>query len=363
MSQLEILEGTLPLPKYGNQLFPGDRIEIWPNRQVCPPKFAVKWENKAESELVIESASGGMSWDHVFLVVRANQPGPMIGRFEFLDGDKKSVVRFRVPEKSNTIRAVEWFQYGRAARIDHYYRELLRDSDMPGQAWFRHRISEVAQLRTKELNHLWRRTSEQWFANGQVPHEPLEPDPSWVNKLTIYEGGTSPQRRFGHRDDYVELLSGGRAVAENLQLDRQLRVTDDPKNGPRVKIDTLKGIDIRSYDWSPHIRGVRPTFDPLAALIPADQHAVFFPDAAAAVSVLDEIDRTGLGVFNLTATRSVDDRITDRYMKQLAIPAAQLGKLLPVSLVSGVAVTGSDLYYDTGTDVAVLLATNRPAVV
>jgi hypothetical protein len=363
VSKLEIIEGTLPLPKYGNQLFPGDRIEIWPDRQVFPPKFSIKWDGQATSELIIESGSGGMSWDHVFLAVRTANAGPPTGRFEFIDGDKKLIVRFRVPDHANVVRAAEWFQYGKAARIDRLYRELLRDPNTPGQAWLRTRIRDAAALRNEPLKDLWRNSSEPHHLSKQYPHEPMEPDPGWVSRITIDDWGSTNPWRWRNRADYAELLGGGRAVAENLQLDRQMRVVDDPKNNPRVKIDTVKGISIRAYDWGPHIRGVRPTFDSLAALIPADQHAVFFPDAAAAVSVLEEIDRTGLGVFNLTATRSVDDRITDRYMKQLAIPAAQLGKLLPTDLVGGVAVTGSDLYYDTGTDVAVLLATNRPAAV
>jgi hypothetical protein len=363
VSALEIIDGTLPLPKYGNQLFPGERIEIWPQKQSYPPKFAVYWDDKTESELVFESGSGGMDWKHVFLAVRTRDSDPITGRFEFNDDGKKSVVRFRLPKNVSAERAADWFQYGKAARIDHIYRELLRDPETPGQAWFRLRIREAADLRTENLKFLWRRTGDPHHLNKQYPHEPLEPDPNWVSLITTDDWGSANPWRGRNQADLAELLSGGRAVAENLQLDRQMRVTDDPKNNPRVKIDSLKGLSIRAYDWGPHIRGLTPTLDPLAALIPADQHAVFFPNAAAAVTVLDEIDRTGLGLFNMTAARSTDDRLIDRYMKQLAIPAAQLGRLLPASLVSGVAVTGSDFYYDTGTDVAVLLTTTQPAVV
>lgn len=368
VSKLEIIEGTLPLPKYGNQLLLLEkRFEVWPERQVYPRTFSIKWDGKVESELVIETGSGGVSWDHVFLAVRTTRPGPVTGQFEFVDDGKKTIVWFRLPENANTVRAAEWFQYGQAARIDRVYRELLRDPDTPGQAWFRFNIQQTSDLRNGPLKDLWRQTHDPYHLSKQYQHEPMEPDPGWVSRLTAGEWGPAePWRVLGrgrNRNDYAELLSGGRAVAENLQLDRQLRVVNDPKAGSRTKIESLKGITIRAFDWSPHIRGLRPTFDTLAALIPADQHAVFFPDAAAAVTVLDEIDRTGLPIFNISATQSVDARLTDRYVKQLAIPAAQLGKLLPASLVTGVAVTGSDLYYDTGTDVAVLFATNRPAVV
>src|SRR5947207_1823817 len=82
-------------------------------------------------------------------------------------------------------------------------------------------------LRSKDLNELWRRTGEPHFASRQIPHERLEPDPGWISKITIDDWGTPPQRRFGNRGDHMELLSGGRAVAENLQLDRQLRIADE----------------------------------------------------------------------------------------------------------------------------------------
>ncbi len=363
VSKLEIIEGELPPPQYGNLGNRSTGVPIWPDREVFPPAFAVQMDGRATAELVIETGSGRVSWDHVILVMRSTNNEGSSGRFVFHHDGKKSEVRFRFPANANTIRAAEWFNFGQAARIDRVYRNLLRDSGAPGQAWFRHRISEVETLRTKELDEFWRRVGEPHFTKKLYANEPLEPNRNWVSKITLDDWGTAPQRRPASRGDHTELLSGGRAVAENLQLDRQVRVTGDGKNTPRLKIDTLNGITVRAYDWAPHTRGMKPTFDPLAALIPADQHAVFFPNATAAVSVLDEIDRTGLGVFNLAAIRSVDDRITDRYMKQLAIPAAQLGKLLPTSLVSGVAVTGSDLYYDTGTDVALLLATNRPNVV
>src|SRR5204863_5294670 len=48
---------------------------------------------------------------------------------------------------------------------------------------------------------------------------------------------------------------------------------------------------------------------------------------------------------------------------QLGILNPELGKLMPPSLVSGVAITGSDLYFDTGTDTAIVYATEQPGVV
>jgi hypothetical protein len=169
------------------------------------------------------------------------------------------------------------------------------------------------------------------------------------------------QLRRNRGDDYSELLSGGRAISENLQLDRQLNVRN--ADAAMVPLAELRGVTVREYDWQPHIRGLRPELDPLAALIPADQHAVYFPDAAAAVAAMKEFDRTGLAILYLAMTRGTDDRLIDRYRRQLGILSVELGRMLPPTLVSGIVVTGSDLYYDTGTDVAVLIDTKQPETV
>ena len=83
-----------------------------------------------------------------------------------------------------------------------------------------------------------------------------------------------------------ELFTGGRAMSENLQLDRVLpRV--QPNETP-VKLDSLTGITIQEIDWKPLIKDAKPKLDPLAGMIPADQHVVFFPTFQAAVAMADE---------------------------------------------------------------------------
>jgi hypothetical protein len=153
-------------------------------------------------------------------------------------------------------------------------------------------------------------------------------------------------------------LSGGRAIAENLQLDRQLILNGD--DAARVPIDSLGGITIREFDWGPLTRGLRPTLDPLASIIPADQHAVFFPSVVATLNTMQELERAGLAVVQMATITSTNDRIAHRYQRQLGILNPDLGRLLPPTLVTGVAMTGSDLYFDTGTDTATIYATEQP---
>lgn len=359
VDQLEILEGKLIAPRYGNLPVHGDAVDVLPDSSAKRP-LQVRLDGPGAVELVVESASGRVDWKHVFLAVRSDGRGAVTGSFVYWKGDQKQTVKWRLPAGANTTRAADWFNYGRAARLDRTARQQIAEG-IPGQAWFRHTLDEVAGLKTKELAPLWLSKPTDrpiWDTNP----EPNEPRAGWVLPLSPGDGG--PARPFmGDREDFLQLVSGGRAVSENLQLKRELNIRGNQPLPATIKVSELKGIEVKEYDWAPHIVGLRPRIDPLAAFVPADQHAVFFPDVPAAVAVLDELDRTGLAATNLAEARGTDNRLADRYLKQLGLPSAQLGKLLPASLIDNVAITGSDLYFDTGTDMAVLLSTSKPGVV
>jgi len=360
VDQLELLEGKLLPPRYGNAVVHGDAVDVLPDKSAKPGPLQVRLDGPGAVELVVESGSGSVNWKHVFLAVRADGRVPVTGSFVFWKGDQRQTVKWRLPAGANTTRAVDWFNYGRAARLDRTARQNLADSSIPGQAWFRHLLDEAASLKTMPLAPLWR--SKQAERLPDIDPEPNEPRASWVSPILTAD--VRPARQFApDRGDIFQLLSGGRAVSENLQLKRELNVRGDQPVRGTVKISELKGIDVKEYDWGPHIVGLRPRVDPLAALVPADQHAVFFPDVPAAVAILDELERTGLAAMNLAEARGADSRLADRYTKQLGLPSTQLGKLLPAGLIDNVAITGSDLYFDTGTDLAVLFSTAKPGVV
>ena len=107
---------------------------------------------------------------------------------------------------------------------------------------------------------------------------------------------------------------------------------------------------------------MKPALDPLAELIPADQHAVFFPTFSAAVEAIDQAERQGTPVLHLAEPRSEDAGVKGRYQRQLGLSLSGLGRLLGPHVARSVAVTGSDPYFRTGTDVAVLFETPNPAM-
>ena len=97
----------------------------------------------------------------------------------------------------------------------------LRDRDIPGSAWFRHNEQNARHALTE--------------ASGDGPGDsniaPVERQRRW--------------RRESELQQTYSLFSGGRAISENLQLDRQLRAVSP---GDRtIDIGSISGITTR---WS-----------------------------------------------------------------------------------------------------------------
>lgn len=263
------------------------------------------------------------------LAVRAAEGRDVTGRL-FLpksDWSGYAVVKFKVPASAADAGAKRRFLQVKA---DHY--QQLVNRDVPGGAWFRYQLRQTQR------------------ALGQIPAEgpgaPRQPMRTW--------------NRFDNVDATFELFTGGRAVSENLQLDRVL--LPGRQNEETVPIDSIEGITVREIDWKRLIEGKTPRLDPLAAKVPFDQHVVFFPTFRAALDMSDETKEVGDLVFQMAEPRSTDAQVFPRYQKQLCLTVSGLARLLGPRVARSVAMTGSDPYFPTGTDAAVLFESPEPAM-
>lgn len=210
------------------------------------------------------------------------------------------------------------------AKAKHYAAMLRRAA--PGSAWFRHQMHETRR-------------------EGADRAGP-------ATRPTVRE--SELQRTYG-------LFSGGRAISENIQIDRELRVLDDSEE-LTVPVDSIEGITIEAIDWKEATGRQEVAKDPLAAAIPHDQHALFFPSFAALVELIDETRARGTPVLRLMEQRSEDARTMERYEKQLCLPLDDFARLFGPALISSVAMTGSDPYLRTGSDLAVLFETEKASL-
>jgi hypothetical protein len=252
------------------------------------------------------------------------------GRLAFLNADATGMelLRFSVPVSAATAEAREPFYRAKLAHFEHF---LARD--IPGGAWFRHQ----ARLARIELK--------------------MPPDGPQVQPAGSWRPARGPAR--AELASTYDLFAGGRAISENIQLDRTL--PQRAANETPVKVDSITGITINEIDWKPLIKDAKPILDPLAGKIPFDQHAVFFPSFQAALAVANETSQHDTPILRLAQPRSEDAGIVERYQRQFGLRLGVVGQALRPELVKSVALTGSDPSFPLGTDVAVLLETTNPA--
>ena len=254
------------------------------------------------------------------LVGRTPVPGTVAGMVFVPDAKGERLVPLRFTAAAKSTDGRDAFHLGRQW---HYERLLARG--VPGGAWFRH------QARAARLV---------------------------VDPTATEEARDRPVRfdRPGELEDTYALFSGGRALSENLQLDRALPPRDPRHEAEEVALSSLRGVTTQSINWKSKLDDAARSAerDPLAKLIPHDQHAVFFPTFDAMIALADEADRYGTLALHAVEPRSEDARVRYRYERQLGLSLTGLGRLVGPQVVKGVAVTGSDPYLRVGSDVAVL---------
>jgi hypothetical protein len=259
------------------------------------------------------------------LAVRLPAAADVAGRLFVAAGDGTPgvVLRFQLAANGFTPDArSEFLRVARAEAAQH-----LADG-LPGAAWWRHRVAELS----RELG-------------DTTPAERTD-------------GLTAPS----NIEDTFALFSGGRAVAENLQLDRTLPATPEASDDDVRDVDSLPGITVDAYDWQAAVAGKMPELDPLSVLIPADQHALFFPSFTALADMADRIDQQGTAVLEALSSPAEEARSRQRYERQLGLPFSDIARLLGPRVIRSVALTGSDPYLRAGSDVAILFEAFEPEV-
>ena len=219
------------------------------------------------------------------------------------------------------------FYYAKAS----YYTQM-QNLGNTGAAWFRYQ----ALLAEKELSpSQTRRLDMPMFNRGMLEH---------------------PE---------YDLFTGGRAVSENLQLDRPIRpgATDQNANdqsASAVNVADIPGISVAEMDFAKLLGNAQPQLDAAAELIPSDQYAVFFPSITSMFQMVDQLKTSALPVVENIIPPSTDQSFLRRYQVQLGLESSELARLLGPQLVTSVAITGSDPFFPTGTDVAILFRSPSP---
>ncbi len=205
--------------------------------------------------------------------------------------------------------------------------------------------------------HLW---SEQ-HAGSAIWRHLATSSLATVGRQAVNTGPKWPLNPNDGLDATIQLMSGGRAVSENLQLDRQLPIHDSAASDTteRVELAKIPGITLAAVNWQQRIAGIQIELDPLATLVPHDQYALFLPNFGTFARMIED----GQGLARpLVQWFEPQSRSTDSfafYQQQMGLSLNFASRQLGSVLVSELAITGSDPYFRTGTDVALLMRSEQ----
>ena len=205
----------------------------------------------------------------------------------------------------------------------------LQELQVPGTAWYRHQANQ-------DSNRL-----------AQIRDEPKPKTHTHNNRAMI-----RPTRNT-ELENSMDLFSGGRAISENLQLNRELRLSTDEQNRT-IPVSSVTGITIDEIPWKDWMKDEKPKLDSIASILPHDQHAIIFSSYASMLEVMDEATLRGTPLLRLSEDRAESARSKEKYSQQLCLPVDELSRILGPKLISSVAITGSDPFLRTGTSLTLI---------
>ena len=284
-------------------------------------------EDAAEAFISFDKQGGSRtSFSTADIVLCFRDPKPKIEGQLFLyqkpNGWKPFSFTFEKKNNKNLLteqKSEEAFLRYRAIRY-----KWLQELGVPGTAWFRHQV-------TKDNIRL-----------AQIRKEP-KPSTHTHNSRAIIR----PTRNT-ELENSMDLFSGGRAISENLQLNRELRLSSDEQNRT-IPVSSVAGITINEIPWKEWMKGEKPLLDPISSILPHDQHALIFPSYSSMLEVMDQANERGTPFLRVSEDRAESARSKEKYSEQLCLPSDELSRILGPKLISSVAITGSDPFIRTGT--------------
>lgn len=247
------------------------------------------------------------------VALRLKDEQPVEGFVDIVSRDSADKHLKQVPFKFDPSKTAAASEEDFAA-IRKIYNARMARSGLPGAAWYRHRAGTIPQEENR-----WNRT--------------------------------------GDIDSTFRMASGGRAVAENLALDRDLILASAGQGGT-TDISTIKGITIPAIDWNGKLKPGEVQIDPTAMFIPEDQHVLILPSLSALLEMKEVLNKEGVPILQSYDVRNPYQGLVTRYQEQMGI--GNLDVLAKTLDLGSVAVTGSDPFFATGTDLALVFATDKP---
>lgn len=205
------------------------------------------------------------------------------------------------------------------------------------------------------FQRLW---SSEYAGSAMFRHLAIESMQA-IGKKAKPVGPSWPLRRNEGAESTINLMAGGRAISENLPLDSEL---DNPSSylGELVELSSVRGVTVNAIDWTDRLSNQPTELDPLSRLVAEDQYAVFLPSFDLLAEMVGRGSELARPLVHWFEPQSRVTNVLGLYQTQLGLPMNGLTRQIGGVLVGEVAVTGSDPYFRTGTDLAVLMRSEQP---
>jgi hypothetical protein len=203
------------------------------------------------------------------------------------------------------------------------------------------------------IHRLW---LQAWWQDYAAPDRLLQKKPDYPPLVETYLINTlarrlnlrlpeerkaeSPEAQFVRE---VGLLVGTESIRIALEQDRLLGLVpfDLPAGEPLPP-----AIELAPLEMPPPEKGV--AIEPIARHVPAECLYIRFGSFANFLWFQDTMDAWGGDLKNLVALRGLDDGRNERLQQQLVLRQSQLSRMLGGTVISDVAMIGSDLLFQDG---------------
>jgi len=113
---------------------------------------------------------------------------------------------------------------------------------------------------------------------------------SWFQELSV-DSHVKLRHRYS-KDDSFSLFTSSQLIADNLALHSDLNIYKKDTNA-NIPISDLDGITLNKINWSDFLPEENITLDPLASMIPEDQHVLISPSLAELDKLMTSIEKEG----------------------------------------------------------------------
>ena len=175
----------------------------------------------------------------------------------------------------------------------------------------------------------------------------------------LYEERRRSRRR---RDDIdlFSLISGGLAIRESLQTET-IRSAGGVEEST-IPVSTLKRPIIKSHPFQEMLKGRSFKINDIANLVPEENYYVHFANLKKGLEFFDYLEEVGGSFYNRYEPLAVDFAVKQKILDQLAVRVTFLGRKLSGFVIDEMALTGSDPFIRSGSDVTLIFKLGSPGL-